>query len=327
MKLSHIGELSIAHFIRERFNVEKRDVLIGIGDDTAAVRVGDRIQLITTDLMTEGIHFDLSYFTPYQLGFKLISINVSDIFAMYGEPEYALLSLAFPPDTDNSILNEFFSGVSFALKRYSMTLIGGDVSSSRDGVTISATVIGFAGEPITRAGARIGDRIYVTGTLGDAACGLELLRKMNRQIHIERGETVNTPYEWKQMKPLLTRHLMPSVNRPSLQAERIHAMMDISDGLLIDLKRLCMENNLGARIYEEKLPLSDELMQIAPYLDMDPVHLGVCGGEDFEYLFVSPHEVEYARCIGEVIEHGFKFIDREERELTWAECGYEHFKD
>ncbi len=326
MKLSYRGEISLINHIRDMFSDNNHDILIGIGDDAASININGNNLLITTDMMSEGVHFDFSYSTPYQLGFKLISINVSDIYAMGGEPKYILLSLSFPSDIEESTLYEFLEGVSSATKKYHITLIGGDITSSKFGVTVSASLIGFSDKVITRGGAQIGDRIYITGFLGDSACGLQLLKKIQKPIYIEDGQYLDTPLEWGIMKPLIIRHLMPQVKKTFFNKNKIHSMMDISDGLFIDLKRLCAESNTGAIIYEDKLPISEEMLTVSSYLDINPIEICICGGEDYEYLFTSHEEINYAYCIGEIIKEGFVFVDKRKRENEWIDCGYEHFK-
>ncbi len=327
MKLSHLGELSLLDFIRKSHNIKRNDVVIGIGDDAAVLSMPTGKLLATTDLMTEGIHFDLSYTTPYQIGFKLVSINVSDIYAMYGEPSHILLSLSFPQDTDERTVKDLLDGVFHALGFYDVDLIGGDLTSSKDAIVVSATLLGKSDNPATRGGARVSDKIYVTGSPGDSACGLELLKKMKKQVLIEKDETIDTPIKWSIMKPLLWRHLMPYVREPSFAREQITSLMDISDGLFIDLKRICSESNVGARIYEERLPVSKEMRHAAEFMGIDPLELCLCGGEDYEYLFTSTQNIHDAQCIGEIVEEGIFFIDRDKMIKEWKGCGYEHFKN
>ena len=179
MKLSDIGELSLLKTIRRRFTVKSKDVIVGIGDDTAVIKPSGNNLLATTDMMVEGIHFDLNLITPYQLGFKLVSVNVSDIYAMGGRPQYLLLDIALNKNTEQSFVNRLFDGIRRAMKLYGVSLIGGDISSSRKDIVIAATLIGDAKKHIRRSGAKPGDRIYVTGNLGDSACGLEILKKLS----------------------------------------------------------------------------------------------------------------------------------------------------
>lgn len=325
MNLTDISETSLISYIKERCKGSGKEITIDIGDDAASILIGTKNLLATTDLMTEGIHFDLAYSTPYQVGFKLVSVNVSDIYAMYGDPSYMLLTMALPPHITNPTITNFFDGLIHSLTTYNVKLIGGDISSSKSGIMLSATLLGFAEKPVPRSGATPGDNIYVTGYLGDSACGLELLKKINKPVALEKGETIKNPLEWNIMKPLISRHLMPEVKKPNIGSARINSMMDMSDGLSIDLKRLCMESRAGATVYLDKLPLSQEMRQASQVLQADQIKLSLCGGEDYQYLFTSPDQVEGAICIGEITENKLIIIDEDQKEIAWRECGYEHF--
>jgi len=182
MKLSQIGELSLLEQIRRSFYKKSKNVVVGIGDDAAVVKPLGKNLLVTTDMMVEGVHFNLHFTTPYQLGFKLISVNVSDIYAMGGKPFYLLLNIAVNKNTNTKFINRFFDGVKDALTLYDTILIGGDLSATNIGISLSATLIGYVKKHIKRSGANIGDKIYVTGYLGDSACGLELLKKIKRHV-------------------------------------------------------------------------------------------------------------------------------------------------
>ncbi|WP_156033366.1 thiamine-phosphate kinase [Candidatus Magnetobacterium casense] len=340
------GELALIEHIRQRFTrkqpggrlsdgglPELPTLMVGIGDDAAVLRVGGKNVLLTTDVMAEGVHFDMAFATPFQVGHKLVSVNVSDIYAMAGRPAYMLLTMSIPTgrmaEADGFIAG-FFDGVESALTTYAVDLIGGDVTSSASGINLSATLIGFAQSLALRSGAVVGDKIYVTGNLGDSACGLHLLRRLNRPVAIERPETItetiNVPLAWHVMEPLLRRHLMPVVSAP-VGTERVSAMMDISDGLSIDLRRLCEHSGVGARVYEANLPQSPAMTEAAALLGLNPTMLALCGGEDYQYLFTSSESLSGYRCIGEITESEFVFIDTDNRQRELIRCGYEHFKN
>ncbi len=326
MKLSEIGELSLLERIRSRFAGDARDLIAGIGDDCAVVIPRDQPLLLTTDMMTEGIHFDLGFTTWFQLGYKLVSVNVSDIYAMGGIPRFMLLDLAVDKKTDDQQIESFFEGVQAAMSVYLVRLIGGDLSSSKSGVTLCATVIGYARKPVMRSGARPGDHIYVTGTLGDSACGLELLKRIRRPLSIETGEKRDRPLGWRTMKPVLRRHLLPEARKPGRIAKVATAMIDVSDGLFIDLARLCDESKVGARIFMRRLPLSIPMRRIAAALDIDPYALATSGGEDYELLFTAPSRRKVdGTWIGEVTESGRIFVDRDGKERPFSPGGYQHW--
>jgi len=324
MKLSQIGELSLLDILRQRFSSHARGLVLGIGDDTAVIEPAGST-LVTTDMMVEGVHFDLAWTTPFQLGFKLISVNISDIYAMGGKPQYVLLNFAAHKNCTMRFFQHFFDGIQHALKTYSVSLIGGDISAS-DRIMLSATAIGSAGTVVRRQGARVGDRIYVTGTLGDAACGFELLRKLKRTVDLEKGRRYGLPLAWKTAVPLMRRHLMPIARDPAAICGKATAMIDVSDGLLIDLGRLCRESGVGARIRVPDIPLSDALKDAASSLRLSAVTLALSGGEDYELLFTASSEQKIdAGCIGEITRSGITVIDERGRRMNVCTKGYQHF--
>jgi thiamine-monophosphate kinase len=359
MKLSQIGELPLLEQIRKRFEKHPSNILIGIGDDAALIKPSHENLLITTDMMAEGVHFSLSFTTPYQLGFKLVSVNVSDIYAMGGKPRFLLLNIAMNKNTDKKVIDSFFDGVQEAINLYSLSLVGGDLSGSNKGMTLSATLMGYAKNYVTRSGAKIGDRIYVTGNLGDSACGLALLKRIKKPIPLENkaipslppptrgGECFKIPspsggkgqggggalrsklsakgVKWDDVEPLLRRHLMP-VARDSSKIRNATSMIDISDGLLIDLSRLCDESKVGARIYTKNIPLSSELKKVASNLGISPLKLALAGGEDYELLFTAPAKKKIkAIYIGDIVELERVIVDISGKEKTFSAEGYQHF--
>ncbi len=327
MKLSQKGELPLLEKIRKRLSRKTRAVLTGIGDDAAVLRPGGRGKLLaSTDMMLEGVHFDLGLVTPRQLGFKLLSVNVSDIYAMGGRPAFALLGIAVPGDTDEEFIEKFLDGIEEACNRYKVSVVGGDVSSSKKGMAFSATIMGYVEKPLKRSGARAGHGIYVTGALGESACGLELLKRIGHCVEFETP--VKMPLKWKFMEPLLRRHLMPDARRPGAWSKRASALIDVSDGLLIDLTRLCAESNAGARIYAGIIPLSKELIVVSMALGRDPLGFALSGGEDYELLFTAPGKsrIRGATCIGEITESGMSIVHEDGTERAFGPEGYQHFK-
>ncbi|MBF0456957.1 MAG: thiamine-phosphate kinase [Nitrospirae bacterium] len=324
----HVGELALVRYIRDEFSkgLLRNNLSIGIGDDAAVVRVGGRNLLISADTMCEGVHFDMSFITAYQVGYKLVSVNVSDIYAMGGTPEWFLLTTSFPAGTSETFAQEFLSGINDALNHYGAALIGGDVTSSNSGIVVTGIVLGFADTPISRKGARPGDKIYVTGALGDSACGLELLKKIMAPVAVEKDDGPNMPLPWEIMRPLLQRHLMPKVIRPVFGGCAVSSMMDISDGLALDLRRLCEESGVGAMIYENKIPMSGQMLLSAKFLNKDPLRFSLCGGEDYEYLFTSSADIDTAHYIGDVTDRGLFLIGKDGKSIELMDCGYEHFK-
>ncbi|KWT95143.1 thiamine-monophosphate kinase [Candidatus Magnetominusculus xianensis] len=328
-----VGELALVKYIRDEFGAGLlKDLTIGIGDDAAVLKVGGRNLLISADTMCEGVHFDLAFATAYQVGFKLVSVNVSDIYAMGGAPEWFLLTTSLSSGTSatsatsDRFAREFLSGVKAALNLYGAALIGGDVTSSRSGIVLTGIVLGGAKSPISRKGARAGDKIYVSGVLGDSACGLELLKKIMAPVAPEKDDGPNKPLPWEIMRPLITRHLMPKVIQQDFGTATVSAMMDISDGLSLDLRRLCQESGVGAAIYENNIPMSAQMTTAAGFLNKDPLKFSLCGGEDYEYLFTSADKIDTAHYIGDITDSGLVFIGKDGRQMDLMDCGYEHFK-
>ncbi|MBA4371228.1 MAG: thiamine-phosphate kinase [Thermodesulfovibrio sp.] len=333
MKLAEAGELHLVDRLRKRFSGKLTDrrgveLVLGIGDDAAAIQPNQTNSphlLLTTDMMVEGVHFDLRWTTLFQLGYKLVSVNVSDICAMGGRPEYLLLNFSCPGSLDLKQYDLFFDGIEAALKKYSIQLIGGDISSS-DKIVLSATAVGTASKILRRAGASPGEFIHVTGCLGDAAAGLAIMKNLRKQILIETGAVPNLQLPWNIIEPVIRRHLMPDAVNPDIFIRQATAMMDISDGLLIDLERLCKESKVGARIQVDRLPLSQGLIGASRLLKMSPVDLALNGGEDYELLFTaSEPQVVGATCIGEVTRSGLKVIGPDGKQMKQTPKGYEHF--
>jgi len=324
MKLSQAGELSLLEILRKRFGKRFPGVMLGIGDDAAVIRAEKNV-LLTTDMMVEGVHFDLSWTTPFQLGFKLVSVNISDIFAMGGKPQYVLLNFSAQRNSTRDFFDQFFDGIEEALKTYGVKLIGGDISSA-DRVMLSLTAVGTAEKVLKRTGARVGERIYVTGTLGDSACGLAMLRKIRKTIDFAKRGKKGLPVAWTVAAPLLRRHLMPIARNPESIAGKATAMIDISDGLLIDLSRLCKASGVGARIRAADIPVSDEMKETAACLGLSALDLALSGGEDYELLFTASAKAGVKTfCIGEVTRSGTSVVDEKGKKINVSARGYQHF--
>jgi len=340
-----LSELALVNDIRRLFVGKRPEILVGIGDDAAVIAPKGRHLLATTDMMVEGIHFDLRFATAFQIGFKLISVNVSDIYAMGGEPRYALLNVAVANRTSPAFVSEFLNGVRKALARYGADLVGGDISASRRGMAFSATLLGVARRIVCRSGARVGDGVYVTGTLGDSACGLEILKMVKRTIPMtvapSRSRLDTLPEKvpvlrklarrskdaWHIIEPLLRRHLLPEARHHGSIARYASAMIDVSDGLLVDLTRLCDESGVGARIYEDKVPVSPACREAADALGVDYRAFSLKGGEDYELLFTAPKGKNVsATCIGEVTGRERTIVTASGTEREFSAEGYLHFR-
>ncbi len=315
MHLSDIGEFGLIRRIERLCHRSSKGLVVGIGDDSAVIKPTRGLTLITSDMLIEGVHFNLRYTTFYQLGYKTLAVNMSDIFAMGGRPRFFLVNLGIPRGFDSSDMEGIYRGMAELADKYSITVIGGDTSLSSGGLLLSGTLIGESKKPIKRSGARIGDGIFVTGTLGDSAMGLELLR-MGERIHSKQKPAISY---------LISRHLTPEP-LPVKDTRGITSMIDISDGLLLDLSHICDESNVGAIIYKDKIPLSDELVSIANAINRDPHDFAFKGGEDYVLLFTSPSITKRgATRIGEITVKGRYLIDEDGKRKAFKAEGYEHF--
>lgn len=327
MKLLELGEIGFLKKIEAFLPLSDKSVLIGIGDDAAAVKVTKgKTLLATTDLLTEGIHFDLRYISFYQLGAKALLVNISDIAAMAGIPKYALIAIAVPDSIKAEDLNELYMGIKKTALYYNVSIIGGDTSGSKNGLTINITLLGEIQEGliVRRSGAREGDKIFATGTLGDSSAGLELLKKGKR-----KGFLIN-----RHLKPT------PRIKEAYFIAKNRFAtsMIDVSDGLSTDLNHICEQSRVGAVIYEDKIPLSKELKKAE--LKKAPLGYALSGGEDYELLFtVKKKNVKNiynaisrsrlsATMIGEITERkrGILLVDRKGSQMPLLPTGFNHFR-
>jgi len=358
MKISDLGEFGLIGRIKKLAPRKSSSTLIGIGDDAAALKLSaSHTLLITTDLLLEGVHFDLSYADFYSLGWKSASVNLSDIAAMGGIPRFCLTALGIPAGVSLEQITEFYRGFNALLKSYRTTLIGGDTCFSRKGLFISVTALGEV-EPkriITRSGARPGDRIFVTGTLGDSAAGLELLKSGVRgrgpgargkelKSAIRNGSTHAHHHEQQSNDPksalqnLIARHLRPvprvDWGRKLARSGCASAMIDLSDGLSSDLFHICEQSGVGAEILANRIPLSDALRKLTGKLAKPAVHYALSGGEDYELLFTAPPgKVKKIRSLKlPLTEIGLiapgrtlSLVDNRGRKKPLRPSGYDHF--
>jgi len=295
MRLNELGERRLVARIRRAFGGPRDGVLIGIGDDAALVKAPGSL-LLSTDVLVEDQDFRRALHPPRLLGRKALNVNLSDIAAMGGRPLHALVGLAMPGDLEESWLRAFMAGLRGAARASGVALVGGDLSRA-DKIFISVTVTGEARHPVTRSGARPGDRIYVSGTLGDAAMGLQLLEE--RATRRRAGGTAALLKAFLDPAPRLV--LGAHLARRKLAS----AMIDVSDGLSVDLAHICEESGVGAEVDLDRVPLSSALKRLSP----DPLAAALDGGEDFELLFtVRPANAAAVRRLAG--KHGLTEIGR-----------------
>jgi thiamine-monophosphate kinase len=329
MKLIQLGEFGLIEKIR-RDVTTGRGVRIGIGDDCAWVDHLTGSSLITADLLIESIHFDLKWTSLDALGHKSLAVNLSDIAAMGGVPRYAIVSLGIPGHFDSKQITQFYRGFHRLARRCGVALIGGDTNIAKS-LIVSVCLIGDPPtRPVRRCGAKVGDDIYVTGTLGDSALGLALLRK---RLPGSRSFAA---------AQLLARHHRPTprLTAGALLARRklATAMIDISDGLLQDLTHICRASGTGAMIWSERLPLSRAYLAVAGKAGRSPA---LNGGEDYELLFCSrprhrrhieklsaSAQVQVTR-IGHCLKaaQGITVLDSAGKTISVPAKGYDHFKN
>lgn len=293
-RLSSAGRLAefplIADLTR-RFGTTGPSVLRGIGDDAAILRPpSGNLVLLTTDLLAEGVHFDLSTATFEDIGYKAAVANLSDIAAMGGVPRYLLVSLAIPVGHTQNDIRRLYQGMMSACRPYHVELIGGDTSASRQGLFINLTLTGSAkpGRALTRSGAKVGDLLYVTGTLGDSLAGLQLLTGV-RGKPVRAGNGLSK----EARRYLVERHLRPTPRLAFGQLLAKHRLatsaIDLSDGLSGDLVHICKQSRVGAELDMLTLPLSPACLDYAEARRKNPFELALAGGEDYELLVtVSP---------------------------------------
>ena len=310
-RLSDIGEFGLIEEISNKFPSDE-EIYKGIGDDCAVIENEEDYTLMTTDMLVEGDHFNLDWQTPWEIGWKSIIVNISDIAAMGGLPSWGLVSIAFPSDIEVNFAEDMFDGMKEASERHDMKIIGGDTTHG-DLLTINVAVIGRVEKEnlCMRGDAEIGDLICVSGDLGKSWAGLELLRA---------GKEGYTDY-----------YLQPECRLDSARkiAPYVNAMIDVSDGLSSEVRHICEESELGAEIEKKKVPISDRTKKTGKKLNIDPMKWALYGGEDFELVFTIPPEKisniedENPIVVGKIIEEVLYLIDGEKKELGE---GYDHFR-
>ena len=336
-EISSLGEFGLIDHLTRDFKVKNASTLRGVGDDCAVLDYDGKKTLVTTDLLLEGIHFDLTYTPLKHLGYKAVAVNLSDVYAMNGTPRQVTVSLGISKRFTVEHINELYAGIYTACEKYGVDLVGGDTSASVTGLLISITCIGEAAgdEVVYRNGARDTDLVCVSGDLGAAYMGLQLLE---RERVASAGQKDFQP-DFAGREYLLERQLKPEP-RADVIAEmrqlgiRPTAMMDVSDGLSSELLHICKQSNVGCRIYEDRIPIDYQTAVMAEELNMNLVTAAMNGGEDYELLFTVPltqHEkveqMKTARLIGRITkpELGAFMVTRDDNELQIRAQGWNAF--
>lgn len=328
--LRAIGERGILTVLKKALSrVESPGLVRGIGEDCAVIPMArDRYLLVTTDTLVEGTHFRLDYTSPYLLGKKTLAVNLSDLAAMGGVPTHAFFNLAAPEETPVSFVRQMVRGITFWCRRYGVPVVGGDTVSCPGGVVLTVTLLGKGqrGKIVFRSGARAGDLVFVSGCLGDAAAGLELLEKK--------------PELGASYRQLLRSQLDPmpqlELGRHLAEHKLASAMIDLSDGLGTDLAHIAEESGVGAEVDADKLPISKACRRLAKEFGTSPLAWAVAGGEDYGLLFTVPavkarkliQNVQTKAglfCIGRIVKGRGVFLREKGHKRDIAYKGYDHF--
>lgn len=287
-EISTLGEFGLIDHLTKNFEIQNVSTVVGVGDDAAVIDHFGKQTIVTTDLLVEGIHFDLMYTPLKHLGYKAVVVNVSDVYAMNATPTQITISIAFSNRFSVEALDEFYEGVFIACEKYGVDLVGGDTSSSDKGFIISVTCIGEVTPDkfVKRSTAQNGDLICVSGYLGAAFLGLTLMER-EKKIFLENPK-VQPDLEGEDY--IVGRLLKPEARKDIIEFFEKNeimptSMMDISDGLSSEVLHLCKQSNLGCRIYEEKIPVHDLARKAAFKFGLDPTVCALNGGEDYELIF------------------------------------------
>ena len=353
--ISKLGEFGLIHHLTDNIKIKNESTVKGVGDDCAVLHYPDSEVLVTTDMLMEGVHFDLTYIDLQHLGYKSAMVNISDIFAMNGTPRQLTVSIALSKRFKVEDMEEFYSGLRMACDKWGVDIVGGDTTSSYTGLAISITCIGEARKEdiVYRNGAKDTDLICVTGDLGAAYMGLQLLereksvyyqqvdeaRKKNDKRALEELKGFQPDFAGKEY--LLQRQLQTEA-RGDIIARfrelniRPTAMMDISDGLSSELMHICKQSNCGCRIYEKNIPIDYQTAVMAEELNMNATTCALNGGEDYELLFTVPigdHEkiqqMDNVKLIGHITrpELGQMLVTRDNQEFELKAQGWNPLSD
>ena len=336
-EISSLGEFGLIKHLTEGLKSVQPSTQKGIGDDAAVMNFGSKRVLMTTDMLLEGIHFNLEYVPFKHLGYKAAVVNFSDIYAMNGTPTQITFSLGISKRFAVEDIDELYAGIRLACERYGVDVVGGDTCASMTGLTISITCLGMANakDIVYRDGAKLNDLICVSGNLGTAYMGLQLLER--ERLVMQADDKATPAFEGREY--LLERQLKPEARRDIIEA--LHkagvkptAMMDISDGLSSELMHICTQSGVGCAIYEDKLPIDYQAAALAEEMNLNIVTCALNGGEDYELLFtcdINDYEklipIDDLYIIGHITkpEYGLNLVGRNGEELALKAQGWNAF--
>jgi thiamine-monophosphate kinase len=289
--IASLGEFGLIDRLTKGVITSHKSTLKGVGDDAAVIASGEECMVITTDLLMEGIHFNLMYMPLIYLGYKSVVVNLSDVFAMNAVPRQITVSIGISSKFTLEMVEELYNGIRLACEKYGVDLVGGDTSSSITGMVISITAIGTAplGEITYRSGARPGDLLCVSGDLGGAYMGLQLLERENEVFKVNnRMQPKLEGYDYilqRQLRPEARGDIVEALKKMQI---RPTSMIDISDGLSSEILHLCKASGTGCRLYEDKIPYDNQTKEMALEFNINPLVAVLNGGEDYELLFTIP---------------------------------------
>jgi thiamine-monophosphate kinase len=289
--VSELGEFGLIKRIKEKITLQQNSTIKGIGDDAAILEPEEKQLVVTSDMLLEGVHFDLTFSPLKHLGYKAVAVNVSDVAAMNARPTQITVNIAIGARYSVEAIDELYEGIRLACENYKVDLVGGDTTSSRAGLVISITAIGEVakGEAVLRSGAKVNDLICVTGDLGAAYMGLQLLER-EKEAFLANPE-MQPELEGKQY--VVGRQLRPEARMDVIYDLRElgvkpTSMIDVSDGLASELMHICSQSGVGATIYKDNLPADNQTLEAAMEFKLDPITCILNGGEDYELLFTIP---------------------------------------
>jgi len=339
--IAEIGEFGLIHHLTDNIKLKNTSSIKGIGDDAAVLDYKNKQVLVTTDVLLEGIHFDLVYTPLKHLGYKAAVINFSDIYAMNGQPKQIVVTLGISKRMSIEAVDELYSGILFACEQYGVDLVGGDTSASYTGLTINITCIGEADKEkiVYRNGAKENDLICVSGDLGAAYMGLQLLER-EKAVFLNSNEKDAIQPDFAAKEYILERQLKPEARKDiiALLAEKNitpTSMIDVSDGLSSELLHICEQSKKGCRVYEDKIPIDYQTATMAEEFNMNLTTAALNGGEDYELLFTVPLErydkvkdLEGIKVIGHITpqDKGAYLVTRDGQEFKLKAQGWNSFE-
>lgn len=348
MEIKELGEFGLIGHLTKDIKLKNESTKKGVGDDCAVMHYGDKETLVSTDMLMEGVHFDLTYVDMKHLGYKSAMVNISDIFAMGGTPRQMTVSIALSKRFKVEDIEDFYEGLRMACDKWNVDIVGGDTTSSLTGLAISITVLGDADKEdvIYRSGAKDTDLICVSGNLGAAYCGLQLLEREKSVYYMQLQEArkknkdavVDFQPDFLGKEYLLERQLQPEARGDILKSlreagVRPTSMIDISDGLSSEIMHICKESETGCRLFEKEIPIDYQTAVMAEEMNMNLSTCALNGGEDYELLFTCPigdyekvKELDDIRIIGHITkkELGTLLVTRDGQEFPLKAQGWQH---